>query len=728
MEESLLLQVKHLAWGSGTCQTKGLRRAVVSHEVPDLWTEGLPENLKPELMREPNTMEQEKDSDLLGYYYYASRADATSMFFLECRDAVLSQWNLKSVEKTLGQNHSERRSTLGQGYRICIGRDYILIIADDFAGLCYGIQTLSMLARNQNDITQVQIEDYPTLKKRGLMLDVSRGRVLKLSTLKRMIQRLARMRYNVFQLYIEHTFLFRDRPEMSEGTDPLTAEDILELQVECEKYGIELQPCLQSLGHFRHILSIPEYEKYSEGGMLWSLDSTSKEVDIFLDSLYGELLPLFHSETFNVCMDEPYDLGSGKNAGFEGPKELLYIHYMNMIHDLAQKYGKRIMVFDDVFLHHPEYLDRCPSDVIFADWCYDPQESFGTPARIAASGHDYYICPGTGNWNTLFPRLDGALMNIRQLMREGCAHGASGMMLTDWNDHGGYTMLAPTLYIYAYAGRLAWEGRADESDEEKSSSDYLTRWLKQNDNPDERRRTGKLADMASGIQGLADVIATLGNIYRIVPYWSKNRSECVMALFDEPVFGNAVNGPVAPVSVRAYDLNLPDGIKTVLEKHSQHPLRPYFQITEKACAETEAILGKAAEQLKKVERCEEKEELSWILEAFSTMLKKLAYSRKMWRTFAGDYSKLQLLGLENELYSLMRDYAVLECHYLDIWNQVAKTSEIQIVMSYFGHILAALDNLREWLADERTRFMKEGTRNHDFSGYSAGGYTTLPTF
>ena len=56
---------------------------------------------------------------------------------------------------------------------------------------------------------------------RGLMLDVSRGKVPTLATLLALVDGLAAHKYNQLQLYIEHTFDFPSHPDIGAGTDPL---------------------------------------------------------------------------------------------------------------------------------------------------------------------------------------------------------------------------------------------------------------------------------------------------------------------------------------------------------------------------------------------------------------------------------------------------------------------------------------------------------------------------
>ena len=48
--------------------------------------------------------------------------------------------------------------------------------------------------------------DYPDFPHRGVMLDISRGRVPNLNTLLELVEQLADFKINELQLYTEHTF------------------------------------------------------------------------------------------------------------------------------------------------------------------------------------------------------------------------------------------------------------------------------------------------------------------------------------------------------------------------------------------------------------------------------------------------------------------------------------------------------------------------------------------
>ena len=58
------------------------------------------------------------------------------------------------------------------------------------------------------------------------MLDVSRGRVPSLQTLLDLVDKLADFKINEFQLYMEHTFAYRNYEPVWRGWGALTGEEI----------------------------------------------------------------------------------------------------------------------------------------------------------------------------------------------------------------------------------------------------------------------------------------------------------------------------------------------------------------------------------------------------------------------------------------------------------------------------------------------------------------------
>ncbi|MHB9025243.1 MAG: beta-N-acetylhexosaminidase [Armatimonadota bacterium] len=353
-----------------------------------------------------------------------------------------------------------------EGYVLVTGPRAAFLAADTAQGRLWAVQTFRQLLRLHGcAVPNARISDAPAMRYRGILLDVARRKVPTLDTLKSLVDTLSLLKLNMLQLQVEHTFQFRRHPRIGLGCGSLSCEDILELDAHCRQRGVELVPMLQSFGHMHNILLLEEYRHLAENPRaLWSLCPTDPASLAFLDELYEEFLPCFTSGLINIGCDETFDLGlpgGRSNAAIaEKGKGRVYVDFILSLHRLlTEKYGKRVMFWGDVVLHHPDLVPELPKDLITLNWDYAGRDKFPQVDVFADSGLEQIICPGTGSWNTLFPRVNVAWKNVANFVRDGKAVGALGLLNTDWGDGGHYNLLGNSFYSYAHGAEVSW---ADE--------------------------------------------------------------------------------------------------------------------------------------------------------------------------------------------------------------------------------------------------------------------------
>ena len=106
-----------------------------------------------------------------------------------------------------------REGGSGEAYRIEVDERGAELVGAGPAGLRWAVETLAQLADARGRVPCCEIEDAPDLPLRGIMLDVSRGKVPTLETLCGVVDNCARLKLNVLMLYVEHTFRFRRHPQ-----------------------------------------------------------------------------------------------------------------------------------------------------------------------------------------------------------------------------------------------------------------------------------------------------------------------------------------------------------------------------------------------------------------------------------------------------------------------------------------------------------------------------------
>lgn len=142
-----------------------------------------------------------------------------------------------------------------EGYVLTIEDDGIAVWGASPVGLTYGARTLSqLLVQAHGSVPALRIHDAPAFRYRGVMLDVSRGKVPTLTTLFRLVDVISSFKLNMLQLYVEDTFAFRKHPSIGSEWGALTPEEVVALDDYCRERCVELVPCLQSLGHQRRFL------------------------------------------------------------------------------------------------------------------------------------------------------------------------------------------------------------------------------------------------------------------------------------------------------------------------------------------------------------------------------------------------------------------------------------------------------------------------------------------
>jgi hypothetical protein len=355
-----------------------------------------------------------------------------------------------------------------QAYRLEVQPGRVVATGAGAAGLRYAVETLLQLVGATGRVPACRIDDAPRLELRGIMLDVSRGKVPTPESVERLLELCVSLKLNVLMLYTEHTYRFRRHPLIGRDDSALDAETMLRLDAHAAERFIDLVPCLQSLGHMEHILAHERYRPLAETEVGWTITPVDDATYALLRDMYDEYLPNFRSRLFNANCDEPWDLGRGRSK--ERSAELgpggLYLEHVRRIRDLALAHGKQTMIWGDVVHAHPERIPEIDRDLIMLDWWYESDFDYDRVGRFAESGHDFLVCPGTSSWNSLFPRVDNSLRNISGWADAGRRHGARGLINTDWGDHGHYNLQGNSYLAYAWGAQESWSGpsRAAEFD------------------------------------------------------------------------------------------------------------------------------------------------------------------------------------------------------------------------------------------------------------------------
>jgi hypothetical protein len=420
-----------------------------------------------------------------------------------------AEWGSGTTTRDTAVDEREATDLPAQGYALDIGEGAISLRFRDEAGRRYGRQTLAQL-RRRPAFPDCRIIDHPDFETRGFMLDISRDRVPTRETLEHLVERLAALRYNHLQLYTEHTFAFREHETVWRAASPMTPDDVRWLDALCAERGIELAANQNVFGHMERWLAHEAYRERAEtpggfemGGVHRGPSALAPTPDNaeFALALLRELLPNFRSRRINIGCDEVWELGRGASAAqvAERGKQAVFVEHLRRIAAPLLERGYEVQFWADMVQRAPEAArSLADAGAIAAVWGYekpmdvDPSridfdafpESIREVARdyletgargfgprleeFAGAGFRTWVVPGTSGWNSLVGRHPNARGNLLDAVESGLAHGAEGVLVTEWGDNGHMQPPFATLPALAYGGAATWcrASNGDLSDED----------------------------------------------------------------------------------------------------------------------------------------------------------------------------------------------------------------------------------------------------------------------
>ncbi|MFT3829051.1 MAG: glycoside hydrolase family 20 zincin-like fold domain-containing protein [Opitutaceae bacterium] len=369
------------------------------------------------------------------------------------------------------------RSAGPQSYTLAISPKGIAITAADDTGTFYALQTLLQIVRQcTTELPALKIADAPDYPVRGFYHDISRGKVPTLATLCALVEKMAHYKLNQLQLYVEHTFAFKNHPDIWAGSDPLTADDIRALDEHCARHHIELVPSLSTFGHFYTALVAPQKQHLNEyaldGSALpfswwdrmghYTLDCRQPEALALVTEMIRELRPLFRSRHFNLCCDETFDLGKGRNAAFAQKHGVgrLYVDFLKKLCGVVRAEGAVPMFWGDIVGNHPELVREVPAESVALDWDYSADLHDTKSALFRKAGRAFYVCPGCCGWDRWVNDLDTATTNILAFAQRGRRTDAAGFLNTDWGDRGHINALGNSHHGLLLGAAASWNTKA----------------------------------------------------------------------------------------------------------------------------------------------------------------------------------------------------------------------------------------------------------------------------
>ena len=199
-------------------------------------------------------------------------------------------------------------------------------------------------------------------------------------------------------------------------------DELREVIAFAKQHGIEIVPELASLGHCRYLTRLPKYQHLNENDSHFTgMCPVAAEARQAIASLMGETAEVFDSPNFHVGLDEvnigqhPLTIEALKTH----TKGQLLADYVHFVHGEVTKRGRRMWMWGDGVLKHPEMLQQTPRDVVICNWQYTPHVKPQSTQTLLDAGFDVLLCSALISYDqTLFPGEKFSIPNVRSMQEQ----------------------------------------------------------------------------------------------------------------------------------------------------------------------------------------------------------------------------------------------------------------------------------------------------------------------
>ncbi len=298
-----------------------------------------------------------------------------------------------------------------------------------------------------------------TFKTIGVMLDVSRGRVPTVQFVKERFRKLSLMGYNSVMLYTEDTFNLPGEPKWGYMRGGYSADEVREIKDCADSLGLEMLPCIETLGHLEKPLRWPEYADIRNTGstILVGEEATYALIDKIL-AFWQETVG---GHRIHLGMDEAGGFAGARYAKKNGERLPfdVFLEHLSRVNELCAAHGfdepiiwsdmlyrmasTRHDYYDPEAKADPSLAARLPKNVRLCYWDYyhDTRAYYeGMIDGHRTLGSEPILAGGAQVWYHFLHDREKTLATTIPFVEAGLGRGCKEFFLTIWGDDGGYAI------------------------------------------------------------------------------------------------------------------------------------------------------------------------------------------------------------------------------------------------------------------------------------------------
>ncbi len=359
----------------------------------------------------------------------------------------------------------------GNGIHIfCNGEATIV----EYSEPVYLFRGLGLIA--EQDTNVFDLRETGRFTTNGIMIDCSRNAVLTIDTLKKVIRQMALMGMNMLMLYTEDTYEVAGESYFGYMRGKYTRQEIIGLVDYAGIFGIEVVPCIQTLGHLGAVLKWPAYREVRDTGDILLVDH--EKTYALVEKMIAACREVFRTTRIHIGMDESNALGRGRYMDLHGadkPHEMMCRH-MARVSEICRKYDFEPMIWSDTFFgcvggYHSQtplpadMKGHVPEDMSLVYWDYrtDDTAECERVMRNHLSLTERTIFAGAAwKFRGFVPALSVSMERTKIALNACGTCGIKQVFTTAWADCGAEASFFSALPVYQLQAELNFTSEVHE--------------------------------------------------------------------------------------------------------------------------------------------------------------------------------------------------------------------------------------------------------------------------
>lgn len=355
-------------------------------------------------------------------------------------------------------------------------------------------RALMLYAKNITDgKKEFEIAQKATFKTCGTMLDMSRGGVMTVPAIKKYLDVMACLGLNMFMLYTEDVYELEKYPYFGYMRGKYTIDELRAVDDYAYALGIEVIPCIQTLGHLEKYLRwSASADVRNTGGTLLCGEEATYE---FIEEMIKTMRSAFRSNRIHIGMDEAVDANKGRYLEKHGMVDNfdLTAEHLDRVREICEKYNFRPMMWDDMFIKaksktgsyydldveiSKEEADKiCDVDMVY--WDYDRISTESTVQFInnhKKMGKPVILAGCAWTHGGQLPDSQYAYDTLTKQLPACIECGIDGVMTTAWGDNGCEINYFYTLPSLAILSEFCYDADNFTKEEYIKTAEFVTKW------------------------------------------------------------------------------------------------------------------------------------------------------------------------------------------------------------------------------------------------------------